>query len=86
MNLANLIPKLLDSRGKQSITLTFVAVSWAVVQFKFFVGGMTLGPLGQMPVMDGVQFATATGAVLAIWLQREWTEKKHCQNKVAAGE
>lgn len=62
--------KLSDSRGKQSITLAFVAISWLVVVVKFALGG-----IGDVPVMSGTEFAAAVGAVLAIWLGREWTEK-----------
>lgn len=73
----NLVPKLQDSRGRQSITLTFVAVSWAAVVIKFIVAGATLGPLGTMPMMGAGEFGAATAAILAIWLGREWTEKRN---------
>lgn len=65
-----------DSRGKESKTLSFVFVSWVVLVFKFLVAGMTLGPLGTMSPMNASDFGMAVGTILAIWLGREWTEKK----------
>lgn len=66
----------LDSRGKQSKTLVFVAVSWLAVTGKFIVAGLTLGPLGSAPVMGAGEYGAAVLAILTIWLGREWTEKK----------
>jgi len=62
-------------RGKQSTTLFFVGVSWAVVLVKFLVAGTTLGPLGIMPPMGAGEFGSAVALILAIWLGREWQEK-----------
>jgi uncharacterized membrane protein YfcA len=59
-----LIPTLCDSRGKQSITLFFVAVAFGAVVYKFISSDMS-----------GTDFGVAVGAVLGIWLGREWTEK-----------
>ena len=64
-----------DSRGKESITLSFVAVSWFALIIKFVVAGVSLGSLGVMPAMGASEFGMAAAAILAIWLGREWTEK-----------
>lgn len=69
-----------DSRGKESITLGFVFISWAVVVVKFLIAGITIGSLGTMPMIGAGEFGMAVAAILAIWLGREWTEKKN-QNK-----
>ncbi|MBL4797627.1 MAG: hypothetical protein JKY50_09445 [Oleispira sp.] len=69
-----------DSRGKESITLGLVFISWAVVVIKFAIAGITIGPLGTMPIIGAGEFGMAVAAILAIWLGREWTEKKN-QNK-----
>lgn len=63
-----------DTRGKKSITLTFVVVSWSVLLVKFAIGGLET-PFGSMPIIGANEFGIATGVILAIWLQREWTEK-----------
>ncbi|CCU70914.1 hypothetical protein [Thalassolituus oleivorans] len=68
--------KLCDARGKQSTTLFFVSVSWVALLIKFLIAGMTLGPLGTMHEMSAMDFGSAVTAVLAIWLGREWTEKR----------
>lgn len=72
----NLLRGLIDSRGKESITLTFVALSWSALLGKFLVAGMSLGPLGVMPLMSAPEFGGSVTAILLIWLGREWTEKK----------
>lgn len=74
-----MIPTMKDGRGCQSKTLTFVAVSWFALLVKFVIAGMTLGPLGTMPTMSAIDFGSAVTAVLAIWLGREWTEKRKPQ-------
>lgn len=66
----------MDSRGQQSRTLAFVTVSWFIVTVKFLVAGIALGPLGTAPPMTAGEYGLAAGAILAIWLGREWTEKK----------
>ena len=65
-----------DSRGKKSTTLTLVTASWGVITAKFFFAGMSLPLLGDVPTMSGGEYAAGVGAVLAIWLGREWTEKR----------
>lgn len=64
-----------DTRGKESITLRFVAVSWAVVTVKFAAAGLTLPVVGAIPEMEVGAYGLAVAGILAIWLGREWTEK-----------
>ena len=65
-----------DSRGRESTTLTFVAISWAVLVIKFLFAGLTLPVVGQIASMTATEFGMAFTAVLAVWLGREWTEKR----------
>lgn len=71
-----ILPTLKDSRGKESTTAFLVGISWAVVTVKFLIAGMALGGLGVMPAMGAGEYGTAVGVILAIWLGREWTEKR----------
>lgn len=64
-----------DTRGKPSRTLPFVAVSWLAVTIKYFISGMTLGPLGTMPEMGATAYGSAVAMILAIWVGREWKQK-----------
>lgn len=70
------IPTLTDSRGKQSATLFFVAVSWAVVTVKFLIAGAKLGALGVMAPMGGGEYGSAVALILAAWLGREWQARE----------
>lgn len=65
-----------DSRGRESITLAFVTASWLAVWIKFIAAGATLPVFGTMPTMSATEFGLAEAGILAIWLAREWTEKK----------
>lgn len=66
----------IDARGQQSRTLFFVAASWLAVLVKFIVAGVSMGPLGTMSPMTALEFGGAVAFILAIWLGREWTEKR----------
>ncbi len=66
--------KLTDSRGRESKTLFFVTVTWAVMVFKFAIAGLTYGGV-TAPEMDVQNFGFAVAAILAVWLGREWNEK-----------
>ena len=72
-------------KKKQSTTLFFVSVSWAVLVAKFAISGIQVTYQGQtfsaQPMSAG-EFGAAVLAILAIWLQREYTEKV---SKPAAG-
>jgi urea transporter len=63
-----------DSRGRESKTLTFVAVTWVVMVFKFAIAGLEYNGV-TAPPMDVQSFGIAVAAVLAIWLGREWKQK-----------
>lgn len=65
-----------DSRGKESITLMFVALSWWAVWLKFLFAGATLPLFGEVPPMAATEFGLSAAGILAIWLSREWTDKK----------
>lgn len=71
-----MIPAMRDTRGRESKTLTFVAISWAALVAKFLAAGVDLGALGKQPPMSGTEFGSAVSVVLLIWLGREWTEKR----------
>ena len=55
-----------DSRGRESTTLSFIGASWLAVTVMFMWKGSAA---------DIMQYGTAVGAILLIWLGREWTEK-----------
>ena len=69
-----------DSRGRESTTLTFVTITWAIGTVKFAIGGFTLGMFGASPSVDIAAYGAFFLAILAPWLQREWTEKTKVQN------
>lgn len=65
-----------DSRGRESTTLMFVTLSWLAVWIKFIFAGATLPVFGLVPLMSATEFGMAMAGILAIWLGREWAEKK----------
>lgn len=67
----------LDSSGKESRTLFFVAASWLVVWLKFLLAGVTLPIIGQVPPMSATEFGSAVAFILAVWLGREWVKKEN---------
>jgi hypothetical protein len=69
-----LLPTVKDSRGRESHTLLFVALAVLVLIYKFFVAGLTLFEL-TFPPMTAGEFGLAFGAIMAVWLGREWTDK-----------
>lgn len=74
------IPKLCDSRGKESITLFLVAILLAILAFKFLIAGFTFGQFSTEPI-GADDFGIAAAAIMAIWLGREWTEKRKPEAK-----
>lgn len=69
-------PRLLrDTRGDSSWTLTLVVPAFVAATGKFLIGGVTLGPLGVMPVMSGIEYATAVAAIIGVWVAREAKDK-----------
>lgn len=69
-----MLPTIKDSRGRESHTLLFVALAALVLIYKFAVAGLTIYGL-TFPPMSATEFGIAFGAVLAVWLARDWTEK-----------
>jgi hypothetical protein len=65
-----------DTRGRESKTLTFVTLAYAALLIKFVLADLTLPLFGLVPPMTATEFGVSVAAVLAIWLQREWTEKR----------
>lgn len=69
------VPTLCDSRGKQSVTLFFVSVSWLVLIIKFIASGFDT-PFGIIPDMNAADFGLAAVGILGAWVGREYTEKQ----------
>lgn len=67
-----MIPKIKDSRGRESHTLMFVAVSWLAVTMRYVASGFV-----DIPATTATEYGGAVGMILAIWLGREWTEKRN---------
>lgn len=67
-----------DSSGRESKTLGFVFISWAVVTGKMVLAGFDLSALGlgKAAPITLTEYATAVAAILAIWLGREWVDTK----------
>jgi hypothetical protein len=65
-----------DSRGSQSTTLALVMTSWAVVTLKYLLAGFTLPLIGLVAPMGATEYSLAVGAIMGIWLGREYQEKK----------
>jgi D-alanyl-lipoteichoic acid acyltransferase DltB (MBOAT superfamily) len=57
---------MLKSRGRESTTLNFVAASWLAMTVMFMWKGTAA---------DILTYGSAVGAILLVWLGREWTEK-----------
>jgi len=66
--------KIKDTRGRESITLTFCTLATVILLGKFLLAGLTTY-LGVVPDMSAGEFGLAFAAVLAPWLHREWVEK-----------
>lgn len=69
-----------DARGRESITLSLVVPSWAALLVKFLLAGIKLPVVGVVPPMSASEFGAATALILAIWLGREWTDKRGNSN------
>lgn len=69
--------KIKDTRGRESITLTFCTLAAITLIAKFATAGLTLPLIGLVPLMGAGEFGLAFAAVLAPWLHREWVEKKN---------
>lgn len=71
-----MIPKMTDSRGRESVTLSYVTAGYFTLLAKFALAGITLPYVGPMPPMGASEFGLAAAGILGIWLGREWTEKR----------
>ena len=69
---------LLSVRGRESKTYKFVFIAYWVVTIKFALAGLshTDGQWSFVFSFTGAtEYGMAIGAILLIWLGREWTEK-----------
>ena len=66
-----------DSRGRESRTLFLVAVSWLFISTRFVLATFhgVVPALNDIPPFDPMEYAKATGVLLALWLSREWIDK-----------
>lgn len=71
-----MVPKMRDSRGRESVTLSYVTAGYFTLLAKFALAGLNLPYIGLMPAMGASEFGLAAAGILGIWLGREWTEKR----------
>ena len=66
-----------DSRGRESRTLFFVAASWVMVTLKFGVDafGHLFGIAPVFP-MTAAEYAAVCAGLVGVWLGREWVDAK----------
>ena len=64
-----------DTRGRESTTLFFCSLSWLAILIKFIFASTKAFGI-EWPAVTLTEFGGATALILAIWLGREWTEKK----------
>ncbi len=68
-----------DSKGRESRTLFFIAVAFAVITIRYFFQGLGIewGPI-KFIITDTsmVEFSGSVTALLGIWLGREWINVK----------
>lgn len=68
-----------DAKGRESRTLFFVSVGFAVVTIRFALGGLgaSMGDfrieIVPTPMLD---YGAAVAAILMVWLGREWINKR----------
>ena len=68
-----------DARGRESRTLALVGLTWLFMTVRFALGGLTFSVAGltlQIAQTAMIDYGTAVAAVLAIWLGREWINKR----------
>ena len=68
-----------DSRGRESTTLGFVVVAFWLVTLKYAFSGIAYadGKLSVSLSFAGAgEYGAAVALILAIWLGREWQEKR----------
>ena len=68
-----------DSKGRESRTLWFVAVTWLIMTARFIAGGIefSIGPIhwAIQPSMV-LDYGGAVAAILAVWVARDWSVKR----------
>ena len=68
-----------DSKGRESRTLWFVAVTWLIMTARFIAGGIefSIGPVhwAIQPSMV-LDYGGAVAAILAVWVARDWSVKR----------
>ena len=68
-----------DGHGRESRTLWFVALTWMVMTLRFLMGGVDLTAgwlhwaITPSPILD---YGAAVSAILAVWVGREWVNRK----------
>ena len=68
-----------DARGRESRTLALVGLTWLLMTLRFALGGMSFSVAGltlQIAQTAMIDYGAAVAAVLAIWLGREWINKR----------
>lgn len=69
-----------DAKGRESRTLFFVSVGFAVVTIRFALGGLgaSLGDfrIEIAPTTPMLDYGAAVATILAVWLGREWINKR----------
>ena len=70
---------IMDSKGRESRTLAFVAFTWLIMTARFIAGGIefSIGPVHWMiqPSMV-LDYGGAVAAILAVWVARDWSVKR----------
>ncbi|MDH5185202.1 MAG: hypothetical protein OEX12_15070 [Gammaproteobacteria bacterium] len=63
--------RLKDKNGEPSTTLTFVAIAFVAVLFKYLLAGV----IDVLPPMSATEFGGAVMTIIAPWVAREFKEK-----------
>ena len=66
-----------DARGHPSWTATLVVPAFTALTAKFLAGGFTFPLVGAMPMISGMDYATAAAALLATWVYRDSKDKEY---------
>lgn len=68
-----------DARGRESRTLAFVGMTWLLMTLRFALGGLG-ADFGGFRIEVGatamIDYGAAVAAVLAVWLGREFIDRK----------
>lgn len=68
-----------DSKGRESRLLWFVAITWAIMTFRFIAGGieLTFGPIHWVVQPSLVlDYGGAVAAIFSVWVARDWVKDK----------